>query len=487
MACCKAGPSGYATPKDAVLNAPPEKLLYVVAVSPDGTKPDYLAVVDSDRSSATYSQVIHREPVPNLGDELHHSGWNACASCYGDDSRSRKYLVLPGLKSGRVYGFDVLTDPRKPKLEKVVEPEEIQAKTGLSHLHTAHCLGSGEIVISALGDGEGNAKGGFVLLDHETFEVKGTWSKQNTEFGYDFWYQPHHDVLVSTAWGAPKEFFKGFNPANVPTEYGNQLYIWSWKEKTLQQKVNLGPDGLIPLEVRFLHDPWKAHGFVGAALSSNIIGLKKVVNGDTRWVHSVAIRQPWAKVEGWVLPELPPLITDILVSADDRFLYFSNWLRGDLVQYDISDPDQPKFVSRVWLGGLIRKGGPVKVLEGLPEDTPEQPEIPKVKGKEIQGGPQMLQLSLDGKRLYVTTSLFAPWDTQFYPGLIEKGAQLLQVDVDTENGGLTLNTDFLVDFGDEPGGPFLAHEIRYPGGDCSSDIWVVETDPEYQAKVVAEQ
>ncbi len=40
-------------------------------------------------------------------------------------------------------------------------------------------------------------------------------------------------------------------------------------------------------------------------------------------------------MEGWALPELPPLITDILISLDDRFLYFSNWLRGDIVQYDI--------------------------------------------------------------------------------------------------------------------------------------------------------
>ena len=31
------------------------------------------------------------------------------------------------------------------------------------------------------------------------------------------------------------------------------------------------------------------------------------------------------QVEGWVLPELPPLITDIHISMDDRFLYFSNW------------------------------------------------------------------------------------------------------------------------------------------------------------------
>lgn len=28
--------------------------------------------------------------------------------------------------------------------------------------------------------------------------------------------------------------------------------------------------------------------------------------------------------------------------------------------------------------------------------------------------------SLDGKRLYVTTSLFSPWDAQFYPGLKDK-------------------------------------------------------------------
>ena len=34
----------------------------------------------------------------------------------------------------------------------------------------------------------------------------------------------------------------------------------------------------------------------------------------------------------------------------------------------------------------------VQVLEGLPEDTPEAPEVPTVKGNELRGGPQMLQL-----------------------------------------------------------------------------------------------
>ena len=89
----------------------------------------------------------------------------------------------------------------------------------------------------------------------------------------------------------------------------------------------------------------------------------------------------------------------------------------------------------------------------------------------IEGGPQMIQLSLDGKRLYVTTSLFSTWDNQFYPGMKDEGGAMVVVDCDTENGGMKINDKFIVDFGKEPDGPSRAHETRYPGGDCSSDIW----------------
>ena len=60
-------------------------------------KPDYLATVDVDPNSPTYSTVIHRLPMPFVGDELHHSGWNSCSSCHGDASADRRYLVLPSL------------------------------------------------------------------------------------------------------------------------------------------------------------------------------------------------------------------------------------------------------------------------------------------------------------------------------------------------------------------------------------------------------
>ncbi len=49
---------------------------------------------------------------------------------------------------------------------------------------------------------------------------------------------------------------------------------------------------------------------------------------------------------------------------------------------------------------------------------------------------------------------------------------LLMIDVDTDKGGLKLSQDFHVNFNNEPDGPSLAHEVRYPGGDCTSDIWI---------------
>jgi len=97
---------------------------------------------------------------------------------------------------------------------------------------------------------------------------------------------------------------------------------------------------------------------------------------------------------------------------------------------------------------------------------------PEVNGVRVTGGPQMIQLSLDGKRLFVTTSLFSTWDNQFYPDIRTNGGCMLMVNCDAENGGMEIDPTFVVDFGKEPNGPSRCHETRYPGGDCTSDIWI---------------
>lgn len=219
-----------------------------------------------------------------------------------------------------------------------------------------------------------------------------------------------------------------------------------------------------------MHNPRRCEGFVGCALYANIYRFFKKNPVDEKFTVEKVIDIPSKKVEGWMLPEVNGMITDILLSLDDRFLYFSNWLHGDVRQYDITDPAKPKLTGQVFLGGIVMSDSNVKVIED--KELKAQPDPVFVKGRKLEGGPQMLQLSLDGKRLYVSSSLFSPWDKQFYPEMVKRGGTIVQIDVDTEHGGMTLNGNFLVDFAKEPNGPSLPHEMRYPGGDCTSDIWL---------------
>jgi selenium-binding protein 1 len=297
------------------------------------------------------------------------------------------------------------------------------------------------IVISMLGDTDGNGACGFAVLDAQTFEVKGRWENggPHPPYNYDFWYQPRHNVLASSEFGAPSAYESGFDPEDVGKgRYGSRLHFWDLGERTLQQTVDLGEAGLVPLEIRWLHDPDADEGFVGAALSSTMWHFHRE-NGSYRADSVIAVEG--VEQEGWPFP-VPGLITDLVVSMDDRFLYFSNWLHGDLRQYDVSDPAHPRLTGRLQLGGVL----------GRPLDG----------ARELNGGPQMLQLSLDGRRLYVTNSLYSTWDNQFYP---ELRSWLLRVDC-APDGGMELDPDFFVDFH-----PARAHEVRLPGGDCTTEIF----------------
>jgi len=448
--CC-AGP-GYASPSDAI-KAPREKIVYTICIytGTDVKKPDYLATIDVDEHSPNYNKVIHRTELGSGGDELHHMGWNACSSCNTDGSMQRKYLVIPGVRTANFYIVDTASNPSAPVLYKTISGDEIKKKTNLSTPHTVHCLGA-DIIVSMLGDANGNAPGGYLQLSKD-FEVIGRWEKNiyGMNFSYDFWYQPRQNMMVSTEWAAPNTFIPGFNLKDVENgSYGRHIHFWDFENRSIERSIDLGEEGMIPLEARFLHNPNSTHGFVGAALSSNIFHWFKNEEGKLIIEKVIDVEA----IDNGVLPvPMPGLITDILVSMDDKFLYFSNWLHGDLRQYDISDPSNPKLTGQVWIGGMLGKAD-------------------EVNGKVVNGAPQMIQLSLDGKRLFVTTSLFSSWDDQFYPKMKENGGLMVIVDCDVENGGMKIRDDFIIDFSREPNGPSRAHETRYPGGDCSSDIWV---------------
>ncbi len=440
---------GYVTPQAAIEESEPEKLAYVVGlhVGTDAEAPDFLSVVDVDPGSDSYLQIVDRVEMPNVGDELHHFGWNACSSSCHIEELERRYLVVPGFRSSRIHVIDT-ENRRHPEIVKVIEPEEVY-EYDLSAPHTVHCLGGGRIVISMLGNAEGEAPGGFLELDEE-FEVVGRWDPPGEiDLNYDFWYQPRHNVMISSEWAAPETFYPGFDMADVEAgKYGHKLHFWNYAEREVEETIDLGEEGMVPLEVRYFHNPESVHGYVNAALSSNIFHFYK--RGGA-WRADKVIDFESREHDDWDMP-VPALPTDILISMDDRYLFVSNWLHGEVRMYDVSDPANPRLADALSLGGLFG-------------DRRE------VDGHELIAGPQMLQLSLDGERLYFTTSLFSSWDDQFFPGEATRGSAMLKAAVDPRKGTMTLDEEFLVEFNDFPEGPARAHEIRWPDGDCTSDIW----------------
>lgn len=64
---------------------------------------------------------------------------------------------------------------------------------------------------------------------------------------------------------------------------------------------------------------------------------------------------------------MPALPTDCVISLDDKYLYCANWLRGDITQFDVSDPFDVKLTGTLWVGGAAVKGEGVTVKSGLPK------------------------------------------------------------------------------------------------------------------------
>jgi selenium-binding protein 1 len=454
-------PTFYPSPKLASA-APPEKLAYVALLNPTHTgAPDAIGVVDVDSTSSAYGKLVGSVEMPNAGDELHHFGWNACSSClcpYAPHPHTeRRYLVVPGIRSSRIHIVDTKPDPRNPKIVKVIEPETIATRTGYSRPHTVHC-GPNGIFVSALGSPNGDGPGGIFILDPESFDVLGKWEidRGPQHLHYDFWWHLGYDTLLTSEWGTPNMVENGVNPEILlKGGYGHSVHVWDLRKRRHQQSLDLGAEQQMVLELRPAHDPSRAYGFVGVVVSlkdlSASIWLWHRKNGE--WAITKVIEIPAEAADPDKLPSLlkgfkavPPLVTDINLSLDDRSLYVSCWGTGEFQQYDVSDPFHPKLTGSVHLGGIVRRAS-----------HPARPHLP------LNGGPQMVELSRDGRRVYFTNSLYAPWDEQFYPD----GLRSWLVKLDTKPaGGIALDPKFFLEFDG-----LRSHQVHLEGGDASSDSY----------------
>jgi selenium-binding protein 1 len=229
--------------------------------------------------------------------------------------------------------------------------------------------------------------------------------------------------------------------------------MWDLRRRRHLQELDLGSEHQMALELRPAHDPRKAYGFLCVVLSLKDLSASIWVWHRTNGSFGVKkiIEIPAEAADPEKLPPLlqgfkavPPLVTDINLSLDDRFLYVSCWGTGEFIQYDVSDPFKPRKTGSVNLGGIVRRAA--------------HPARPK---QALNGGPQMVEISRDGKRIYFTNALYTSWDEQFYPD----GIKGWMVKLNTKpEGGMEIDPKFFHEFDGMRG-----HQVRLDGGDCSSD------------------
>jgi len=118
------------------------------------------------------------------------------------------------------------------------------------------------------------------------------------------------------------------------------------------------------LEVRPAHDPVREYGFLGVVIdTTNLEGSIWTWwrEGGKFHIEKTAKIAPEPASKDQLPPVLqafsavPPLVTDIDLSMDDRFLYLACWGTGEMRQYDVTDPRKPKLAGSVHIGGIARR------------------------------------------------------------------------------------------------------------------------------------
>lgn len=303
-------------------------------------------------------------------------------------------IFAGGMLSNKIFIYDVETDPRNPKLIKTVDLDP----SGYSGPHTLHAVPGG-MLVAMLGAVGGGGPGAVILLDEEG-NFKEGWPVVHPDAGpgymYDIGVKPEMNRMITSSWSHPGHVKEGTHLEHS----GKEIIIWDYEKKEILQVEEVG---VAPFAVRWMHGPNALGGFTCAALSS-VVSYWEDADADGRLeVHRVI--------------ELPEnsVPADMRVSYDNRFLYVSLWGGGKVQQYDIADPKNPKLMNEVT----------------LPQ-------------------PNMMKLSPDSRRLYVTNSILSSLD-----GEVEFGAWLINVGPD----GMQIDDGFKPDFKSFDGGPAGPHDM----------------------------
>lgn len=360
-----------------------ERFLYVATIAQSASDPDFVSVIGADPRRSDFGRIVNRIDMPQVGDELHHFGY----------SFKQDRLIVPGLFSNRIHIFRIHRNGKDMTLQAV--NETLAADSGYIVPHSVIASERGRARITMIGAASDSTQpGGIVEIDDRTGAYEATFGPGperdpgvlGPKYMYDFDSLADANRGISTTFGPPALCGAGVDPGCL----GDEVAVWDLAQQKVIQVAHLGPHSGA-LEVRFIEEPGVRRAFINTP-GTHAVWLADDDDGDGVYRFT----QVLGPEHGLLIP------VDMLLSYDHRFMYLSNWFGDTVQQFDIRDPYHPVLTASV----------------AVPH-------------------PNMLRLSPDNQRLYVSNSLLTPWDNDpdFGP---PRNAQygIWLFDVDAKAGGL---------------------------------------------------
>jgi selenium-binding protein 1 len=306
----------------------------------------------------------------------------------------RTHIWGCSLFSSRVFLIDVATEPSRPRLVKVLE--DVPEKSGLSGPHSPYAL-PGRMLLSFLGSKEGGLPAGLAEFTNDGKFIRRLDLPPDAPYMYDVAVKPDLNRMVTSSFTPPINYKKPLAQWDLKN-VGKELLVWDFRERKVLARLTVGGT---PLECRWSLKEGANYGFTNCALDDSI------------WVWQGSKDGQYTARKLCATGKMP---ADLRQSPDDRFLYVSCFLSNEVQQWDVSDLKNPRLVSTIAPG--------------------EQPNMMHVTG--------------DGKRMYITNSLLSTMDPagNFWVRLAHLRAD-----------GMKLDPDFKVDLNKFPTGPARGHDM----------------------------
>ena len=373
-----------------------------------GDESDKLVTVDVRPGSKTYGKVVSSYSVGGQH-EAHHS----------DLSDDRRTLWAGTLDDSQLYLFDIATDPAKPRLKKHIT-DFVTASGGATGPHTAMAL-PGRMLITATSNNKDH--GGRSALVEYTNDgnyvatywiptpdnMQGATGAENADgYNYDVRVLPRKNVMLTSSWTGWSNYMRDAREVVSDPEsmkrFGNSVTVWNLHTR---QPIKVLKVPGAPLETRWARDPKHNYAFTHAAITSKL------------WIIHEDDKGEWQATDLGMIGEdgKPNAPGSIVLSSDDRFIWWQGTTDGTTRLVDVSDPFKPKQVYSKRIGSQIN----------------------------------MASSSWDGKRIYFTSSALSKWDRAD-----EQAEQFLRAyDWDGKELKQTFSIDFIAE------GLGRAHQMRF--------------------------